>query len=136
MPDETDTSAATGRSTGTPEAVEAADAGDEFDARERTVVEDVNLGRFEILVDGRLAAFTQYRIEEPGRYAFIHTRTLPEFAGHGIATALVHEVLERMRAGGFSVLPYCPFVNDYLRRHPQDADLVPASEQRRFGVAA
>jgi hypothetical protein len=32
------------------------------------------------------------------------------------------------------VLPYCPFVQSYLRRHPELRDLVPAAERARFDL--
>jgi uncharacterized protein len=101
-----------------------------------TVVDNEAAHRFEIYSAGQLAAFTRYRREEPATFAFTHTATIPAYAGHGVGTALVAEVMVRMRAGGFSVLPYCPFVNAYLRKHPEDADLVPAQQRRRFGVGS
>jgi hypothetical protein len=101
---------------------------------ELTVVDNAALHRFEIQSDGKVAAFVQYRLEEPGIYAFSHTRTLPEFAGHGVATTLVEKVLEQLSADGHQLLPYCPFVNAYLRKHPEDVRLVPAGDRRRFGL--
>jgi predicted GNAT family acetyltransferase len=101
-----------------------------------TVVDNEAAHRFEIYSAGQLAAFTRYRREEPATFAFTHTETIPAYAGHGVGSALVAEVMVRMRAGGYSVLPYCPFLNAYLRKHPEDADLVPAAERRRFGVGS
>jgi predicted GNAT family acetyltransferase len=103
---------------------------------ELTVVDDAAQHRFEIQADGALAAFAQYRLDEPGVYSFSHTHTMPEFAGHGIATTLIHDALAQLRASGDSVLPFCPFVNAYLRKHPEDVDLVPAADRRRFGLAS
>jgi predicted GNAT family acetyltransferase len=101
-----------------------------------TVVDNKAAQRFEIYSGGELAAFTRYRREEPATFAFTHTETIPAYAGHGVGSTLVAEVMVRMRAGGYSVLPYCPFVNAYLRKHPEDADLVPADQRRRFGVGS
>jgi len=33
-------------------------------------------------------------------------------------------VLEDVRAQGFKVVPRCPFVADYINRHPEFADLL------------
>jgi predicted GNAT family acetyltransferase len=101
-----------------------------------TVVDNAAAHRFEIYSAGQLAAFTRYRREEPATFAFTHTETIPAYAGHGVGSALLAEVMIRMRAGGYSVLPYCPFVNAYLRKHPEDADLVPAEQRQRFGVGS
>jgi uncharacterized protein len=108
----------------------------EVDPREIAVVDDPAKRRFEVQVDGTVAAFTNYHLEDPRTYAFMHTSTQAEFAGQGLGTRLVHDTLEQMRAGGFAVLPYCPFWNGYIRKHPDDVDLVPASERRRFGLAS
>ncbi len=99
----------------------------------RTVVDDAAEHRFEMLVDGEVAAIIVYRVEDGGAYAFMHTATRPSFARQGLASALIADVLARMRAGGHPVLPYCPFVNQYLRTHPEYADLVPGTERSRFG---
>jgi len=106
------------------------------DAREIVVVDDTAKRRFEVQVDSTVAAFTNYRLDDPTTYAFTHTATEGAFAGQGLATRLIHDTLEQMRAGGFAVLPYCPFVNSYLRKHPEDLDLVPESERRRFGLTS
>jgi predicted GNAT family acetyltransferase len=101
---------------------------------ELTVIDNTQRHRFELHVDGVLAGFTSYRIEAPGQYAFTHTQTLPAFAGRGVASTLIAEVLGRIRTAGYAVLPYCPFVNRYLRGHPEYADLVPAAQRRQFGI--
>ena len=49
---------------------------DEADAPQLSVIDDAAKNRFEIYADGTLAAFTRYRIEEPGLYAFMHTETV------------------------------------------------------------
>ena len=32
------------------------------------------------------------------------------------------------------MLPFCPFVNEWLKRHPEYMDLVPEDERERFGL--
>jgi predicted GNAT family acetyltransferase len=32
------------------------------------------------------------------------------------------------------VLPFCPFVNAYLKRHPEYLDLVPEERRAAFGL--
>jgi uncharacterized protein len=94
----------------------------------RDVPED---GRFEILVDGKRAGFSQYR-RQPGEIAFTHTEIDPEFEGKGLGGTLVAEALARARAEGIAVLPYCPFVRDYIERHPNQLDLVPVERRAEF----
>ena len=66
--------------------------------------------RFEITVDGHLAGFADYRIED-GVAAFPHTEIDPAYGGRGLGTVLVHHALDAMRERGIGVLPYCSFVH-------------------------
>jgi predicted GNAT family acetyltransferase len=38
------------------------------------------------------------------------------------------------RSRGLAVLPFCPFVNGYIERHREYADLVPEPYRERFGL--
>lgn len=89
--------------------------------------------RYEIHVDDTLGGFAQYRAR-PGLLAFIHTEIDPTFEGQGLGGTLVGFALEDARARELAVLPFCPFVNAYIRRHPEFTDLVPAEHRERFGL--
>jgi uncharacterized protein len=89
--------------------------------------------RYEVRVDGALAGFAEYR-RRPGLIAFTHTEIDDRFEGQGLASALVRHALGAARAEGLAVLPFCPFVNGYVERHPEFADLVPAAFREQFGV--
>ena len=52
-----------------------------------------------------------------------HTYTPPEMRGRGIAGQLVRALVEDARAGGFRIVPNCPYVGDWFDRHPEAADL-------------
>ncbi len=94
----------------------------------RDVPED---GRFRISVDGKRAGFTEYR-RPAGAYAFTHTEIDPEFEGKGLGGTLIRAALAQARAEGAAVLPFCPFVRDYIERHPAELDLVPAERRAEF----
>jgi predicted GNAT family acetyltransferase len=89
--------------------------------------------RYEISSDGELAGWLAYG-SRPGLIALVHTETLPEFEGKGLGSKLVRGALDDARARGMEVLPFCPFVNGWIERHPEYADLVPESERERFGL--
>lgn len=89
--------------------------------------------RYEIRVDGQLAGFAQYR-DRPGLLAFIHTEVDPAFEGKGVGSALAKAALDDARAQDVAVLPFCPFINEYIRRHPEYTELVPAEHRERFGL--
>jgi uncharacterized protein len=78
--------------------------------------------RFELDVEGGLA-FANYRLT-PQAVIIIHTETPPALRGRGVASELVRGALVLIRADGHKVIAGCSFVVDYLRKHPEDADMV------------
>jgi predicted GNAT family acetyltransferase len=60
----------------------------------------------------------------PGLVLLIHTDVSPSVEGQGFGSALVRGALDDIRARGLRVVPVCPFVAAYLRRHPEYGDLV------------
>jgi predicted GNAT family acetyltransferase len=78
--------------------------------------------RFELDVEGRVA-FANYRLA-PSTVIITHTETPPALRGRGVASELVQGALQLIRADGLKVVAGCGFVVDYLRKHPEYADLV------------
>ena len=104
--------------------------------RNRVGIVDVpDRSRFEVLVDGERAGFTEYR-RRPGVIAFVHTEIEPRFEGRGLASELAASALATARSGGLAVLPFCPFVRGYIARHPEYTDLVPADLRPEFHLTA
>lgn len=87
-----------------------------------SVVRNLAARRYELPVEGGLA-FASYR-ETPGGLIVHHTEVPPHLEGQGIGSRLVRGMLDDMRAHGLKLSPACSFVRAYLRRHPEDADLV------------
>jgi predicted GNAT family acetyltransferase len=79
--------------------------------------------RYEILRDGEPVGFIQYWISGE-RIGLVHTEVLSLAKGQGVGSRLVAGVLDEIRARGLSVIPQCPFVVVYLRRHPEQRDLI------------
>lgn len=91
--------------------------------------------RYEVWVDDELAGFTAYR-PQGARLAFTHTEVLPAFSGQGVATELIAGALDDVRASGRQLLPFCPFVQRFVRDHADYLDLVPADQRPRFDLPA
>ena len=72
--------------------------------------------RWEAHVDQQIAV-AEYRHRGNAMF-FIHTEVPPALAGHGIASQLVRAALEDARTRHLAVIPFCPFVAGYIRRHP------------------
>jgi predicted GNAT family acetyltransferase len=89
--------------------------------------------RYEIRVDGEVAGFAQYRAK-PGLIAFVHTEVDDRFEGQGLASRLIAHALDDVREHGLAVLPFCPFVNAYIQRHREFAELVPEEFRKSFDL--
>ena len=87
-----------------------------------TVRDNKALSRFELDVDGDVA-FANYRLA-PAAVIITHTETPRALRGRGIASELVKGALALIRADGHKVIGACAFVVDYLRKHPEYADMM------------
>ncbi|MEU4685839.1 GNAT family N-acetyltransferase [Streptomyces xinghaiensis] len=87
------------------------------------VVERVDTERrYEILVEGRRVGLTAYR-DLGGRRVFFHTEIDEAFAGQGLAPQLVQQALDDVRASGMRIVPVCPYVAKFLKRHDEFTDI-------------
>ncbi len=83
--------------------------------------------RYELLDDsGAVIGEIRY-VLELGAVTLVHTEVDPAFQGHGLAGELVQGAMNDLRARGLKVIPVCPYVRAWLRRHPEQADLVAES---------
>jgi uncharacterized protein len=92
-------------------------------ATEPRVADNPRASRYELWLGATRAGLIQYRAK-PGTILLVHTEVDPAFAGQGLGERLVAAVLADLRARGLKLVPLCPFVRAYLRRHPDQADLV------------
>ncbi len=53
-----------------------------------------------------------------------HTEVPKELEGKGVASDLVRKVLNDIEAKGLTLVPMCPFVAMYIKRHPEWKRLV------------
>ncbi len=83
--------------------------------------------RYELFDDEELAGEIRYR-RVPGALALVHTEVEPK--RRGLGTELVKGALDDMRERGLRVVPVCPFVAAYIRRHPEYADLLAPDDQQ------
>ena len=79
--------------------------------------------QFEIdLGDGQFA-YAKYNLL-PGAIRFYHTVVPESHGGKGLGTALVRAGLAAARQRNLRVIPVCPFVAAYLKKHPEAQDIV------------
>ena len=58
------------------------------------------------------------------RILFVHTEIDPAFEGRGLGSQLASAALDATRATGERIVPFCPFIANYVEHHPEYADLV------------
>lgn len=78
--------------------------------------------RYELDVEGG-QAFIDYHRDGPV-VALVHAQVPAALQGRGIGSELVRGTLELVRSRDERIVPVCPFVVDYLARHPEFHDLV------------
>lgn len=80
--------------------------------------------RYEARLDDKAAGVAEFQLT-PELVIFTHTEVDPAFEGRGVGSALAKYALDDVRAQGTRrVLVVCPFINAYIARHPEYADLL------------
>jgi predicted GNAT family acetyltransferase len=98
------------------------------------VTDDPEQSRYELRVAGELAGFLTYHLRGE-QISLNHTEVEPHFQGKGLATHLARFSLDDARKRGLAVLPFCPYVNSWIKKHPDYTDLVPPDRRAEFGLA-
>jgi predicted GNAT family acetyltransferase len=75
--------------------------------------------RYEVLVDGRVAAHAQYT-REGGTVRFTHTEVAPENEGQGLGSRLAAYALDDVRTQGLKAVPQCSFIAGYIAKHEKE----------------
>ncbi|MEO5853073.1 MAG: GNAT family N-acetyltransferase [Nocardioides sp.] len=87
-----------------------------------TVTRNETDDRYEIHEGDTLLGFAAYQLT-PTLAVLTHTEVFPGSEGRGVGSTLVRGALDDVRERGLSVLPICSFVQAFLGRHPDYADL-------------
>ena len=85
------------------------------------VLHQQNRSRFEILID-KYVAELDYRLEG-NIITFIHTGVPKALEGNGIGSLIVRAGLDYACEQGYKVVPLCSFVDSYMTRKAEYAEL-------------
>lgn len=94
------------------------------------VVKNEESKRFELTVDG-YTAFIDYK-ERNHVITLIHTESPEELAGRGVATTLVEKTLIYLEENRYELVPLCPLVFAYIKRHPEWVRIVRDDYKQKF----
>lgn len=97
------------------------------------VADNPAASRYEARVGGELAGFVVYRLRGPA-ISLVHTEVDPRFQDAGLAGRLARFALDDARDRQLAVLPFCPYILSWIKKHPEYADLVPGDRRADFGL--
>lgn len=80
--------------------------------------------RYELRLDGTVVGHAEFSRTESGT-AFVHTVVDDEYEGRGFGSVLAKAALDDTVERDEIIVPYCPFIQAYLKRHHEyDAHVV------------
>jgi len=95
---------------------------------EKKLKVNTDLHRLELDVEGNIA-FIEYKLD--GDMLFlIHTEVPPALEGKGAGSAIVQKALQYAKDNNYKIVPICPFVQSYLKRHKEWNDIVAPDADR------
>ena len=74
--------------------------------------------RFELKVKDQVA-FIEYILAKGDVIYLVHTEVPESLEGNGLGSTLVKKTLEYIKNKGYALVPLCPFVAAYLKKHPE-----------------
>jgi uncharacterized protein len=86
------------------------------------IVNNERQEQFQASVDGE-TAYMEYRFKD-GMIVLMHTDVPDRLSGKGIATSLAAFAFNYAKEKGLKVKVYCPFVQTYVKRHPEFGDIL------------
>ncbi len=85
--------------------------------------DDPERHRYVVEIDGKPVGHAVYHIRGD-RHIFVHTEVDDAYEGRGVATALARFALDDVKSKGGMIVPLCPFISAWVRRHPEYQPLV------------
>lgn len=85
--------------------------------------------QFQLFLDDE-RAFLEYRFQD-GVLVLMHTEVPEKLGGKGIASALAAHAFNYARANHLKIKVYCPFVLTWVKKHPEQMDLVVLTSQQQ-----
>ncbi|HEX4663849.1 MAG TPA: GNAT family N-acetyltransferase [Terriglobales bacterium] len=102
----------------------------ELSTENPAITNNESSSRFETQVNGYTAILTYRRMGKS--IVLDHTEVPPELEGRGIGSKLARTAMEFARSEHLVVVPLCPFVSSYLKKHPEYQNLVGENNLKRL----
>lgn len=86
------------------------------------VTDNTERQQFQLTAEGETASL-EYRLYD-GKLVLMHTEVPEKLSGRGIGSSLAGFAFGYARSHHLPVRVYCPFVQAWLKKHPEYVDLV------------
>ena len=94
------------------------------------LVKNENIKQFEMMVDDYKAKIVYE--EHHFTITLLHTEVPPQLEGKGVATAIIEKTLAYIEKNHFRLIPLCPFVIAFIKRHPEWKMVLDESVRDKF----
>ena len=78
--------------------------------------------QYEFHIDGQIVRIEYIKV--PGKIFLTHTEVPPSMEGKGLGSSIIKAALEEVKKNDWVLVPLCPFVAGYIKKHPEWKDLV------------
>ena len=96
---------------------------DEMKMKKHDLIHNTEEHRYEYHIDGEIALI-DYMTDGKGEVLLTHTEVPVDLEGQGIGSELTEAVLQDIDNRNLKVVPLCPFVAAYIRKHPEWRHLI------------
>jgi predicted GNAT family acetyltransferase len=79
--------------------------------------------RYELRDDAEVIGVLTYRLPDDEHVDLVHTEVDDAYGGRGLASRLVAFAIADISAQGRRIIPHCPYVQSWLKKHPGYGDI-------------
>jgi predicted GNAT family acetyltransferase len=88
-----------------------------------TVANEEKKHRYELRDGDDVVGVLTYRIPDDQHVDLVHTEVSDAYGGRGLAGKLVAFAIADLSARGKRIIPHCPYVQSWLKKHPGYGDI-------------
>ncbi|MEM7486749.1 MAG: GNAT family N-acetyltransferase [Bacteroidota bacterium] len=86
------------------------------------LIDNEEAKQFQFKIDDAMAKIEYIKAKE--KIYLTHTEVPRNYEGKGVGSELIKQTLEHIKAKDLTLVPLCPFVAMYIKRHPEWKTLV------------
>lgn len=81
------------------------------------LIDNKENNRYEFQIDGKIAEIDYSKSD--GEIYFVHTEVPASLGGKGVGSQLAEKALEDVDRQELRLVPLCPFIAGYIKKHPE-----------------